>query len=214
MRPTNGDRRNAFASPAATAWGNEKAESHIAIDALGLQLSGGFHAFPGRSELDQDVLMADAALLVERDERLRLGDHAFGIERKIGVDFGRHAAGNDLREFRAEVHRDAVRHLADGSLLFAPPGNRLVDKTRIGRHLRRLQDQRRICRGVGRLVGADRLHVAGVGDDRSHGAQLFELTGHERASFGEFLLLKHVPVVPIVAPRGVIRKREARSAGT
>jgi hypothetical protein len=120
--------------------GDRESERHIAIDALGLQTRGCLQAFPGRRELDEDVLLVDAPLLVESDKRLRFGDHGLGVERKIRVDLGRHAARNDLRQFGAEVHRDAVGHFADGSLLFAAPGNRLVDETRVGRHLRSFQD--------------------------------------------------------------------------
>jgi hypothetical protein len=176
--------------------GNREGERHVAIDALGLQPGRGLQAFPGRRELDQNVLLIDAPFLVEGDERLRFGDHGLGVERKIRVDLGRHAARNDLRKFGSEVHGDAVGHFADGSLLFAPPGDRLVNKTRVGRHLCSLQDQRRICRGVGRLVGADRLHVASVRDDRGHRTQLIKLTGHGRASFGKLFYLKQGSCCP------------------
>ena len=65
---------------AADEWGDEEGtcfsgsnslnerehESQIAVDAvLGLQDLGGFDAFPGRGDLDQDALLANAQLLVE-----------------------------------------------------------------------------------------------------------------------------------------------------
>ena len=128
--------------------------------------------------------MPDPPLLVSRDEALGLGDHALRVERQIGVDLGRHPAGDDRRDLRAEVDRDPVGDLRQRGFGLAPPSNRLVHQPRVGGHLRGFQDQRRVGGRVGRLEGADRIHVAAVGDDRGHGAQLFELVGHETPSFG------------------------------
>lgn len=45
-------------------------------------------------------------------------------------------------------------------------------------HRRRFQDQRRIGRAIGQLVGLDRRDVAAVGGDNGHGFQLVEFGGH------------------------------------
>ena len=152
--------------------GEREHERHVAVDSLALELVGGFHAFPGRGELDENAVVADPSLLVGGDEGLGLGDHRLGVEREIGVHFGRHPAGDDGGQFRAEVDRDPVGHLGERGLMLAPPLDGLIDQPRVVRHLRGLEDQRRVGGRVGRLESADRIHVAGVGDDRGHGAQL------------------------------------------
>ena len=151
--------------------------------------------------------MADPALLVERDQLLRLGDGALGVERQVGVDLGRDAAGDDLGHFRAEIDRDAVGDVADHGALPAPPDDRLLHQPRVGRHLRGFENEGGIGGRVGRPEGADRLHVAGVGDDGAHGAQLFELVGHGGIPRSGCLILN-------VGPRPLVFKRLWGSIGS
>jgi hypothetical protein len=79
-------------------------EREVAVDALALELARGLDALPRRGDLDQHALLLDADALVERDERLGLGDRAGLVEGEARVDLGRDAAGDDLEDLRAEVH--------------------------------------------------------------------------------------------------------------
>ena len=81
--------------------------------------------------------MADPALLVEADQFAGLGDHRLRIERQVGVDLGRHPAGNDRGELGPEIDGDAVGDVADRRARLAAPVDRLFDKTGVGREARR-----------------------------------------------------------------------------
>ncbi len=122
--------------------------------------------------------MTDPALLVEADQLARLGDHRLRIEREVGVNLGRDAAGDDRGELGAEIDGDAVGDVADRRARLAAPVDRLFDEPGVGWELGGLEDQRRVGGRVGRAELADRLHVAGIGDDGRHGAELVELAGH------------------------------------
>ena len=153
-------------------------QRHVAVDPLGLQPPDGFHSFPGRCDLDEDPLAVDSALLIEPDQLVRLGDRALGVERQVRVDLGRHAARDDLGHLGPEIDGDSVGHVGDSRPLTASPMDRFLHQPRVSGHLRRLENERRIGGRVGRSESADGLHVAGVGDDSAHGAQLFELVRH------------------------------------
>ena len=118
--------------------------------------------------------MAQAELFIAGDDLAGLGNGSLDVERKIRVDFRRNAAGHNFGQFEAEIQGEPVCDLACQMIAAAAPKNRLVQDTGIMRHARGFEDQRRICRGVGRPKAADGIHVAGIGDDDCHGFQLFE----------------------------------------
>ncbi len=66
-----------------------------------------------------------------------LGDHRLGVEREVGVDLGRDAAGNDGGELGAEIDGDAVGDVADRRAGLAAPFDRLLDEARVARKFAR-----------------------------------------------------------------------------
>ena len=156
----------------------------IAVDAFLLEGSRSLDALPSGSELDENALAPDAAFLVVGDQRARLVDHGVAVERQIGVDFRRDAAGHDLGQLRSEIDREPVGDAARHALMAAAPDDRLLHEVLVLRHARRLQDQRGVGGAIRGAEGADRFHVAGVGDDGRHGLELFELGSHVRLLAG------------------------------
>ena len=63
-----------------------KQEREVAVDALFLELFGGFDAFPGGSDFDQDPFAANACLFIKVDDVFRLCDGCFAIKREACVD--------------------------------------------------------------------------------------------------------------------------------
>ena len=96
--------------------GSAEQQREVAVDALVLEHLGGADAFPGRGDLDQDALAADAALLVGGDDRAGLGDRRLGVEGEVGIDLGRDPARHDARRARCRRRPRAGRR---------PPRHRL-----------------------------------------------------------------------------------------
>ena len=69
------------------------------------------------------------------DDLARLRDRAFDIEGQIGIDFGRDAAGHELRQFRAEIDRKALGDAARRSTIVQAPEDRLLDQILMRLHL-------------------------------------------------------------------------------
>ena len=139
--------------------------------------SRGADAFPGRGELDQDALAADAARLIGRDDGAGLVDRGFRVEGEVGVDLGGDAAGHELGEGRADGNRQPVGDGGNDALAAAAlrlaPAQRLGDGVGKHRRAQRLQDDGRIGRAVDGLQAGDGFDVAGVRDDGRHRTQLF-----------------------------------------
>ena len=176
IRPTKGEINLAFGLGARNGLRQREQQRHVAIDALALEDFRRAHAFPRRRDFDEDALAPDAVRLVKLDEPVRLVDQAVGVKREIGVRFGRNAARHDFQNLDAEQHQQIVH---DAPQQFFPAGagffvfsHRLVHEEPVFRHLRGLEDERGIGRGVLRRVLFERGEIAGVGDDR---CELFEL---------------------------------------
>ena len=68
--------------------GHAKEEGKVTVDAFLLQNFGGSNAFPGRGELDENPVFADAARRVIRDDFARTGDGCVCVKGQAGVHFG------------------------------------------------------------------------------------------------------------------------------
>ena len=114
-------------------------------------------------------------------KRRPLAISACGVERKIRVGLGRNPAGNDLQNVHAEQDQEIIHDLAEQRFArragFARIGDGFGDQLLVGRHLRGLENQRRIGRGILRGVLLERDVIAGVGDDFREPLQLVELIG-------------------------------------
>ena len=158
--------------------GEAEEQRHVAVDALVLEPLGRANALPGRGDLDQDPLAIDAVGLVEADQPARLVDRRLSVEGEPGVDLGRDAAGDDLEDLLAEGDEQAIDAGLDLCVVVVAFGlgraDDLLEQPAVSRHLRRLQQERGVRRGVAGLVLGDRLEVAAIGDDHSHLAQLFQ----------------------------------------
>ena len=153
-------------------------QRQVAVDAFVLQQLGGADAFPGRGDLDQDALAADAGSVVELRSAGAPWRSSPRCRRRVGIDFGRDAAGHDLEDFAADRHRQPVAGIA--ARLSSPAGrrDRGID-VRLRRRAARPPSAAATdwwC--VQRLEAGDGLDVAGVGDDDGMLAELFELGGH------------------------------------
>ena len=155
------------------------------MNALLFQDLGGFDAFPGGGDLDEDAIAADAGLAIEADQLAGFGDRGFGVKAQAGIDLGGDAAGDDFEDLLAEGDADFIEgfahHLFGGGRRaadlagFAQGG---VDQVLVGRNLGGRQDQGGVGGGVpgGELL--DRIDVTGVGDHNGHRGQLVEEIGH------------------------------------
>ena len=122
------------------------------------------------ASLIQDALAVDAGRLVGRDDALATGHAGGGVEAQPRVDLGRDAARHDLQDFAAETDQDLVDHRVHRRTFLRL--DHLLEQIGVIVLLHRFEDQRRVGRGVGRLVLIELFEIAAVGD---HGGELFEL---------------------------------------
>ncbi len=156
--------------------GEAEEEGQVAVDAFFLQDFGGFDAFPGGGDFDEDALAGDAGLFVHADEVAGFVDVGLGVEGEAGVDFGGDAAGDDFEDFEAEgddeaVH-DAVEEGGSGEGGGFAVCDGFFDEGFVFVFLGGLEDEGRVGGGVLGFVGLHGLEIAGVGYD---GGVLFEL---------------------------------------
>ena len=90
-----------------------------------------------------------------------LGDGAGGVEGQARVRFRRDAAGDDLEDFEAEGHEDAVHRVVH----VLRSGDGLIHDRGVLRLRRRGEDERGIRGRVLRFESAHRFEIASVGDD-------------------------------------------------
>ncbi len=83
-------------------------QRHVRAHALLLERLGRADALPGRGELDEHALLADALLRVERDDAARARQRARRVEAEARVDLGRDVARHELQDLAAEVHGELV----------------------------------------------------------------------------------------------------------
>ncbi len=157
-------------------------QGHVALDAFLLQHLGGADSFPGRGELDQHALAADAGGFVQVDQFAALVDRALGVERQARVDLGRDAARDDLEDFGAEGDQQAVDD--DVGRFAGVIAHGFLEQRLVRILLDGLQDQRRIGGRVLRLVLRELLEIARIGDDGGVLLQLVECGSHERIDGG------------------------------
>ena len=98
------------------------------------------------------------------------------VEGQARVDLGGDAAVDQAEDARAERDQHAIELRGDR---LRPVRAQRVDQQRpVLRLLRRLQDQRRVRRGVARAQPFDRREIAGVGDDRRPLLESVQSGGH------------------------------------
>ena len=147
-------------------------QSQVAVDAFLFENFGGANALPGRRDLDEHVIAANACGVILLDNAARLRDGGIGVVRESRIDFRRDAAGHNCQNLLAERDSQPLEgeigdRLVGGAFaqLVARVLQHAVHNGPILRHLRRGRDQR----GVGsRVLGMEflhRFHVAGIGDD-------------------------------------------------
>src|SRR5581483_9443436 len=160
-------------------------QREVAMDAVAFQDFRRANALPRRGHLDEHPFAPDAVLLVKLDEFAALGDERGRVERKVGVGFGRYPFRDDFQDLHAESDEQMVDHFPDprraGAREVFGVCDDLVDNVFIFRHLRRLEDERRVRRGVARRKLFERGEVAGIGHHHGNAFQLIELAYHRRS---------------------------------
>ena len=144
-----------------------------------MQHLGGADAFPRRGDLDQDAFARNAVLGVERDEPVRLVEQCLRVKREVRIRLGGDAARHDFQNLQAEQHEQLVHDLVQQRLAARPGlagvGDGFLNQALVGGHLRGLENQRRIRRGILRRVFLQRGEIPGVGDDAGELLELVEL---------------------------------------
>jgi hypothetical protein len=157
------------ASPQATAWQNENSSVRL-VDALVLQDARGLDAFPGRGDLDEHTLAADAGGFVQPDQAVRTRHIGRSIKAQAGIDFGRDTARYHLQDLPPEAHQHLIHHFVQRQP--AVGSDRLGQQRRVVGLLHGLEDERRIGGRILRRKLGELLEIARVGDD---GGELLEL---------------------------------------
>ena len=107
MRPTKGEIERNPGFGAGNRLVETEQQGQVAMNAFFFKHFRGADAGPGGGDLDQNVIAADAGLVVLRDDAARLVDGRLGVEGQAGVDFGGDAAGNDFQDPLAEGDGEA-----------------------------------------------------------------------------------------------------------
>lgn len=92
-------------------------QREVARDALLLELAGRQNPFPRRRNLDENSASIDTSFLVKLDQAPASGDASLRIERKAGVDFGRHIAGNELGYSHTQIDSQGIDRQRDHFVL-------------------------------------------------------------------------------------------------
>ncbi|MNE41150.1 hypothetical protein D3C80_1352060 [compost metagenome] len=130
---------------------------------------GGADAFPGRGDLDQHPLAADAGRFVQADQSLGSLDAGLAVEGQARIHLGGDAPRNDLQDFATNGHGKAI---AGQAQILSGTGDGGLQLPGITRQRGSLEQQRGVGGGVHRLQARNGVEVAGVGD---HGGVLLEL---------------------------------------
>ena len=155
------------------------------MDAFALQLLCGTDPLPGRGNLDEHPIAADAGVVIETDQLTSLGHRGLGIEAQTSVHFSGHPSGHDLENLLTEGDADLIQCFSHNG--FGRGGGSqqsprflqgAINQLLVGGDLGRRKNQR----GVGgRVTGSellDGIDIAGVGDHHGHGGKLVEQVGH------------------------------------
>ena len=140
---------------------------------------------PGRSNLDQHPLLANARLLVKANQLVGLFNRGFGVVTEAGIHLRGDPARHDLENLLAKGDADFIkgfhyhilrRRLTTDDLARFP--QRTVNQFVVGRDLGRSQNEGGIGGGIPGSELADRVNFAGVGHHDRHGGQLIKQMGH------------------------------------
>ena len=105
--------------PSAQSSSLNRAEQQrqVAVDAFFLQHRRSLNALPGRCDLDQHALFADARGRVQPNQLARLGDGARGVEREACVDLGGDPAWHDVEDFETKADQYLINDGIDALAL-------------------------------------------------------------------------------------------------
>ena len=146
-----------------------KQQGQVGADALGFQLLRRLDAFPGRGNLDQHTVVADALLVVQRHDAFGSRHGRSGVKGQTRIHLGGHAARHQLENRAAKLHQQFVHGARQ--ILRTYTLHRLGEQRRVVGFLHRLQDERGVGGGILRLELHHLVEVTGV---RDHRCGLFE----------------------------------------
>ena len=144
-------------------------QGQVTVDTLFFQLLCRADTLPGRSQFDQDTIVADARIVVQFDQTFCFRDRRFGVVGETCVYFGRDTARNQFQDLETDVHGQFISSVhnllrAVVALRFRP-GHSLVNQFAILRDLCGVKDQRRVSCGILRLVQLHCRDISGVSYD-------------------------------------------------
>ena len=139
------------------------------MDAALLQRLGGLDALPGGGDLDEHPVGRDTFGLVQLDDAFGAGAGGLGVKTQAGIHLGGHTAWHAGQNLAPKTHQQPVHDFIQRA---APElGHRVGQQRLVVGLLHRLQDQRRVGRGVLRAKLRQLLEITGVGD---HGGELLQ----------------------------------------
>src|SRR5471030_1901120 len=141
-------------------------QRQVTVDAGFFQFLRSADTLPGRGQFNQDTVVADTCIIVEFDQALRFRDAGFGVIGQTRVNFGRNTARDQLEDFKTNVNRQFVCSINDllitiVALVFCP-GNSFVDQFTVFRNLCCVKNQRRVSRGILRLIQLHCCDIPGI----------------------------------------------------
>lgn len=81
---------------------------HLSAFAIPQTYGSSLDTLPGRSNLDQDAVLADAIFFVKLDETDSLGNSGFLVKRQASINLSRDTTRNNLENFLAKVNQQLV----------------------------------------------------------------------------------------------------------
>ena len=147
------------------------------MDAGFFQLLGRTDAFPGRGELDQHAVTANASFVVQLDQLVGFLQQGRFVKRQAGIDFSRNSPWNDLQDTATHRHREQVAGQANIALAVL---DGVFQQIGIAGQRGSFEQQRRIGGGINGFEAGNRIEVAGVCDHGGELLELFQLGSHGR----------------------------------
>ena len=158
-----------FGLPAGHCLAKRKKQGEVGVNATAFQALGRLNTFPSRGDFDQHPVSRNALCLVQLNDAFTPGETGIRIETQARIDLGRDTPWYQLKDFTTKPNQKTIHHFIQR----APPelGDGISQQGLVVGLLNRLEDQRRIGRGVLRLEGADLVEITRVGNNRG---ELFE----------------------------------------
>ena len=176
------DKRGYKRSPGLGAYDRlrkTKEQGHVTADPLPFENFRSLNALPSRGDLDEHPLARDPVARIQLDEAPRLSHQRIRVERQVCIGFRGHAPRDKPENFHPEKHEQLVHRLLELSPSAragaATIGNGPRHHLLVRGHLRGLENQRRIRRGVLRRKGLEGGKVTGVGHHLGKTLELVEL---------------------------------------